>query len=254
MYYRDEEHFKSLCGYVIDDVWYPRVTKIIDIKSKPALYRYYAETANFAMSESFKQKSATEGTKVHEAAEKILLGEVPDSIDPDITPSIKAFKEFLGTKNIQSAPELVERRIVNYDARYAGTIDAVAFIDGKMGVLDIKTSQDIYRDYNLQTAAYVEALKPEFKDIQTRWILRIDQKQNCARCGATRRTKGGREKIKTPWNNRAAKDCPHEWAEMKGEVELREFPYWHDDFEAFLGAKKLWEWENIDWLKRVEYL
>jgi len=37
-------------------------------------------------------------------------------------------------------------------------------------------------------------------------------------------------------------------------VELKEFPYWQTDFEAFLGAKRLWEWENEEWLRRIEYL
>ena len=48
--------------------------------------------------------------------------------------------------------------------------------------------------------------------------------------------------------------CAHEWGPMQGKIELREFPYWQEDFEAFLGAKKLWEWENVDWLKKVGYL
>ena len=50
------------------------------------------------------------------------------------------------------------------------------------------------------------------------------------------------------------KTCEHVWGEIEGHVELREFPYWQEDFEAFLGAKKLWEWENVDWLKKVGYL
>ena len=118
--------------------------------------------------------------------------------------------------------------------------------------MDIKTSQGIYRDYNLQTAAYMDSLKHEFT-LQNRWILRIDQIQYCNRCRATRRTKGGREKIK----NNGRTPCPngeHDWGPVTGVIELKEFPLWEDDFQAFLGAKKLWEWENEYWLKRVGYL
>lgn len=253
MYYRDIEHFKSDNGYVIDDIWYPRVTKIVNIKAKPALYRFYAEAGNFSAGEAVKQKSATEGTQIHNAVEKILVGESP-AIEPNIVPAIMAFKSFIAEKNIQVDPAYVEKRVVHYDHRYAGTIDALALIDGKFGILDIKTSQAIYRDYNLQTSAYVEALRNELRDLQTRWILRVDQIQHCVRCGASLRTKGGREKIKIQWNNAQMKNCPHQWSEMRGDIELQEFPYWHDDFEAFIGAKKLWEWENIDWLKEVGYL
>lgn len=251
--YKDIENFKEENGYTIDDVWYPRVTKVISIKAKPALLYFYGEADSFKAAQGISQKSAAEGTMVHEAAEAILLGKNPE-IDPAIAPAIAAFREFLDKKNVQTSPELVERRIINYDHRYAGTIDAMALIDGKFGVLDIKTSQAIYRDYNLQTSAYMDALKNEFENLQTRWILKIDQIQTCLRCGAVKRVKGGREKIKTQWGNSIMKNCAHDWSEIKGDVEFREFPYWQDDFSAFLGAKKLWEWENDYWLKKIGYL
>ena len=46
----------------------------------------------------------------------------------------------------------------------------------------------------------------------------------------------------------------HEWSEVKGIIELKEFPFWRDDYGAFLAAKKLWEWENDHWLKQAGYL
>lgn len=250
-YYSKIEDFKEACGYTIDEIWYPRVTKIVSIKAKPALLRFYAEAASFKAAQSVTEKSAEEGTLVHEVSQAILLGQNPE-VDPSIRPAIDAFREFLIEKNIQTAPEYIERRIVHYDQRYAGTIDALALIDGQFGVMDIKTSQAIYRDYNLQTAAYMDALKHEF-NLQNRWILRIDQIQSCNRCRATRRTKGGREKIKK--NGGSA--CPqeeHDWGPMRGQVELQEFPFWEQDFQAFLAAKRLWEWENDYWLKKVGYL
>lgn len=261
--YATPDGFKAANGYVIDGVWYPRVTRIVAIKAKPALYRYYGEAGNFKTAQEVSQKSAEEGAKVHEAAEAILLGQTP-TIDEKIRPAIEAFIRFLAEQNIQTSSAYVERRILHRGHRYAGTIDALALIAGKFGVLDIKTSQGIYRDYNLQTAAYMEALRDEFRNLQTRWILRIDQVQICKRCGATLRTKGGREKIKFPRSsnsssnsNRQTSTCPigcHDWGETKGEVELQEFPYWQNDFEAFLAAKRLWEWENEWWLKKIGYL
>ncbi len=250
-----DKGFKGQNGYVIDGIWYPRVTSILSIKAKPALYRFYAELKDYAEGESIKKISAEEGTLVHEAAEAIFKGEQP-VVDPKIAPAIKAFNEFLEKTKIQVDPEHIEKQIVNYNERYAGTIDSLALIDGKFGVLDVKTSQAVYRDYNLQTSAYMAALQDTFKNLQTRWILRIDQAQTCLRCGATRRTKGGREKIKVPRNGGSKVMCPfgeHEWSDMTGIVELQEFPYWYDDFHAFLGAKKLWEWENEYWLKKIGY-
>jgi hypothetical protein len=254
-FYNSPEKFMEENGYVIDGVWYPRVTKIVSIKSKPALYYFYAEAPDFKSSQEITKESAREGTLIHNTVEAILLGQNPE-IDPSILPAINSFLKFLEEKNIQVSPELIERRIVNYNHRYAGTVDALALIDGKFGVLDIKTSQSIYRDYNLQTAAYMDALKDEFKNLQTRWILKIDQVQKCNICGATRRLKGGREKIRLPKNGNGMNNDNHihQWSELYGDIEIQEFPYWQNDFEAFLGAKKLWEWENEYWLKKIGYL
>lgn len=257
MYYSNLDDFKGLSGYEIDGAWYPRVTKIIEIKAKPALYRFYAEMNNFNEGEAVKRQSATEGTLIHETIERILVGQSP-AIDSNIAPAVEAFLRLKENKNIQVDEQFVEKQIVNFDERYAGTVDALALIDGKFGVLDIKTSQAIYRDYNLQTSAYMAAIQNEHKNIQTRWILRIDQIRTCLKCGATHRQKGGREKIKLPWINggysEKSKNCEHQWSELKGDIELKEFPYWQEDFKAFLGAKRLWEWENDYWLRQIGYL
>lgn len=255
MYYSNLEHFKGLSGYEIDGVWYPRVTKIVEIKAKPALYKFYAELNNFAEGESIKEKSASEGTLIHETAEKIFIGESPE-IDPSVAPSIEALLKFIEQKNIQIDPEYVEKQLINYEDRYAGTLDALALIDGKFGVLDIKTSQAIYRDYNLQTSAYVAALYNNFNNLQTRWILRIDQNRICLKCGAILRSKGGRDKIRAPKmkNSVNHEKCEHQWSELRGEIELKEFPYWQEDYKAFLAAKRLWEWEHDYWLKQAGYL
>ncbi|OGY64408.1 MAG: hypothetical protein A3I89_03175 [Candidatus Harrisonbacteria bacterium RIFCSPLOWO2_02_FULL_41_11] len=250
--FKNEESFKELCGYDIDGHWYPRVTKIIDIKSKPALYWFYGEAASYKAAKQITETSAKEGTLIHEISEKIMVGENPE-VPETIKPAITAFWEFMNSRNIHVDKELVEKRIFNPQHKYAGTIDALALIDGKFGVLDIKTSQAIYRDYNLQTSAYIEALLTELPSLETRWILRIDQIKKCFSCGSTMRPKGGRNKVRRG----KSVPCPaeeHQWSDLTGVVELQEFPFWKDDFEAFLGAKKLWEWENAYWLKKIGYL
>lgn len=248
-----KEEFKEKSGYEIDGVWYPRVTKIVEIKAKPALYRFYAKMENFESAERMKEISAQEGTLVHDTIEKIITGRSYD-IDDRITPSVRAFLRFLEENEISVDPRHVEMRLVNKDERYAGTLDAIAMIEGKIGVLDIKTSQEIYRDYNLQTSAYIAAMKPVIPEIETRWILRVDQVQKCLRCGALLRKKGGRISVKTEFGNKTMWRCRHEWGPVEGIVELREFPEWEDDYRAFLGAKKLWEWENRDVLLKIGYL
>ncbi len=251
--FKDLNDFKDQCGYTINDLWYPRVTKIVGIKAKPALYYYYGEAKSYQAAKTATERSAEEGTAIHEAIEGLLLGKKSD-VSPAVAPAVTAFLEFSEKNNIRTTADCVERRIVNTTHRYAGTIDAIATIGGKLGVLDIKTSQAIYRDYCLQTSAYMDALKDEFENLETRWILRIDQVQTCRKCAGRKRTKGGNEKIKVDWRNPYARNCEHEWSDMKGEVELQEFPYWQEDFQGFLGAKKLWEWENDNWLKKLGYV
>ncbi|MDP2695892.1 MAG: hypothetical protein Q8O87_01410 [bacterium] len=259
MYYSTPEQFKEQCGYDINGFWYPRVTKIIGVKSKPALYRYYASATSFAAAEAQTKKSAEEGTLVHETVQDILLGKQRD-IDESIAPAVNSCIEFIDRNNIQVDPQSIEKRIMNLDHSYAGTIDAMALIGGKFGVMDIKTSMDFYRDYNLQTAAYMDALTkdPSVVDPQTRWILRVDQIKTCPKCKSTLRPKGGREKIRKPYPSiRGLKVCPedqHEWGPLTGVTAIKEDPYWKEDFEAFLAAKKLWEWDNEYWLKKIGYL
>lgn len=246
------EKFKEANGYIINDVWYPRVTRIVSIKAKPGLEKFYKEVGGLETGEIISSRSAVEGAMVHEAVEALLLGQ-DVAVPPVVSASVTAFREFSAATHIHTIPEYVERKVWHDTHRYAGTVDVLAEINGKFGVLDIKTSQSIYRDYHLQTAAYLHALKGAFPSIETRWILRIDQIQLCRRCRATRRVKGGREKIRDNYSSHGV--CPdHEWSELQGQVEFQEFPLWEGDFEAFLGAKRLWEWEHHDMLRHIRYL
>ena len=97
MMYYSLEHFKGLAGYDINGVWYPRVTKIVEIKAKPQLYKFYAEMSNFNEGEAVKKQSADEGTKIHETVEQILIGQIPE-IDLKIKPAIDSFRQFLEQK------------------------------------------------------------------------------------------------------------------------------------------------------------
>lgn len=265
MWYQNETEFKAQNGYDVDNGWYPRVTKILEIKSKPALENFFKEMESYARADEVKNKSAAEGSLMHETIQNLLTGE-PKYIPAEVEPGVAAFRKFNEDKKIEFHPEFVERRIWSSRHRYAGTLDALAWIDGKFGVLDIKTSTGFYPEYNLQTAAYMTALQ-EFeikralalpRDIETRWILRIDQHRICVRCRATLREKGGRSKIRSAGGKLAARtmcsEHEHEWGAQEGDVELKEFPFVYKDMKAFVAAKILWEWEHDYWLKKIGYV
>ena len=246
MYFSNISGFKSMNGYEIDGVWYPRVTAIVGIKAKPALYKFYADQESFKAAESVKNISAEEGSLLHDTIEGILKGEKAVIPDP-IKPAVEAFLNFLGKNKV--VPIKIEERLVSKKHKYAGTMDMLAELNGRLGVVDIKTSYAIYRDYNIQTSAYVEALKEDsnLPDL-TRWILRVDQAKACLKCPAKLRIKGGGIKIRGE-----KRKCEHEWGPLTGEVELRELTDFNSDIKAFLAAKTLWEWENEYWLRQVRY-
>jgi len=243
-FYKTLNDFQSENGYDVEGAWYPRVTSILSIKSKPALYAYYASMPNFRAATVATNRSAEEGTAVHAAVEAILKGqEVP--VPPAIQPTITAFKEFYGNNLI--TPLKIEERIISKKYGYAGTLDILAEVNGVVGVLDIKTSQSVYRDYGMQTAAYVQALSedPNMPPL-TSWVLRLDQNAKCVRCPAVMRQKGGNVKIK---NDRIP--CLHEWHDVKGEYEFKEVDGYESNIKAFLAAKSLWEWEHEYWLQKI---
>lgn len=244
MFYADLKHFKAKTGYEIDGVWYPRVTSIVSIKAKPALYKFYADQGNFSMAESIKSKSADEGTLIHETIEAILIGKsvaVPHSIQP----AINAFIEFKEKNEI--IPMKIEERVMSKKNWFAGTVDVIGKLNGRLGILDIKTSYSIYRDYGLQTAAYVEAVRENNIFPTTRWVLRIDQAKTCLKCGAKMREKGGNIKIRG-----GTSDCKHNFGETVGEIELKELDDFETDLKAFLACLDLWVWEHDYWVKKIK--
>jgi len=96
-------------------------------------------------------------------------------LHPQQYPSIDAFKKWRKEFN----PEWIdsERKIYCDKYKYAGTVDAVAKINGRVCVIDFKTSKKIYKPYHLQVTAYAQAIKRI--DGLGRWplgmILRLDK-------------------------------------------------------------------------------
>jgi hypothetical protein len=253
------EEFKKKHGYLIDGVWYPRVTSIVEIKSKPALYYFYAAAENFASAENKKKEAAYEGTIVHEILEAIVRGK--EIVVPyEYIGFKKGFENFLKNYNLITKAEWIEKRIKHSHYRYSGTFDILAEINGVFSLIDIKTAAEIYDDYRLQTSAYFFALNDEPilldknrkiflpKPVEKRYILRINQIQECELCGLKKiirkmgdKTKGGDE------------NCPHRFGEIKDEWEFKEFDNPEEDFRGFLACKELWEWEHRDKLKEIGY-
>lgn len=236
------DFFKQKYGYEIEGMWMPRVTAVTSLVSRSNFFAL-SRIGGF-------QASADWGTLVHSAIEHFLKGE-KIAVDSRIAPSMEIFKKWQKEHclEIENLEEHIEKRVFDTEKYYAGTIDLVAKVEGRRGIIDLKTGTAIREEHSLQTAAYFSAYnKSQAKAniCETRWILRVDQYAECKGCFAKKRAKGGKERVAegNPF-------CNHQWSAIKGEIECKELTNHEHDTEAFLSAKELWEWYNKDWLSRI---
>jgi len=247
-YSEEGSNFAKKNGYIVNGIWLPRVTSILEIVAKPGLLRYYAQHKNFMAAQESLVKAASRGKKIHDACENILLNKKNLKFDDDIKETMDKFREWVEKKNIEVIE--IETRVFDREKYFfAGTMDILAKVDNELGIIDIKTGSSIYNGYSLQTAAYLNAYNQGRKQqlqAQKRWILRLDQYEKCVHCGAKSREREGEKRI-----TGGKKYCKHEFQPKSADLEFKEQKNFAHDFEAFLHAKELWEWENKGSLRRI---
>jgi len=120
------------------------------------------------------------GEAVHawcEQAIKFKLGEgtmpsLPDN--PIVRESIENFRDWTKENDVKWLSS--EEKIYNRKYKYAGTVDAVAEVNGDFGVIDFKTSKRLYDEYDLQVSAYGETVEDIYgRDCESSWLLRFDK-------------------------------------------------------------------------------
>ena len=185
--------------YYIDEIFFPSVTTILNILDKPALI-YWASniTADFILNnldeiknseidcrrifslakkehQSVKEKAADVGTRTHLLIEKFLKGQsYEDLIDEETFKPFNAFKSWLEIRKFTLIDG--ERIVWSKKYRVAGTVDVVGNIDGKVYLLDLKTSKAIYPEMLLQISAYRKMYEEVTNTkIQKLAILRLDK-------------------------------------------------------------------------------
>ena len=90
---------------------------------------------------------------------------------------VEAFRDWAVGKNINwiSTDQKIYYHSDVVSERFAGTVDAVAEINGKEYVIDFKTSKKIYKPYHLQVAAYAKAIGKMYDTKPWGLILRLDK-------------------------------------------------------------------------------
>lgn len=239
------EDFKRKYGHEEAGFWYPRVTAICEIIAKPGMEKWLADSGSYDLMKQKRRKVLDWGSAIDRAIKKIFKGESPE-INPIINPSIDAFLDWL--KKYKVVFVAADRKVVSKKHFYAGTTDIVAEIGGSFGILDIKTSSNFWDEHFIQTAAYCQAFnEEELKRVKTHWILRVDQYQECQKCGAKKREKAGQDDIKGSNHN----SCTHDWSQFTGVCELKEAAEHETYIKMFLHAKKLWELSNRRFLSKI---
>ena len=99
-----------------------------------------------------RDKAATLGSAVHEAAEAYILGTPHVPSDPAVLPYLAQFHRFVEAEQ----PEYLAAECTVYHRAcgYAGTLDAIVRLRGKTWIMDYKTGAGVYPEAALQLAAY----------------------------------------------------------------------------------------------------
>jgi genome maintenance exonuclease 1 len=138
---------------------YPSITTVTGLLNKQAIIewrkRVGEEEAN-----RISNKAARRGTRIHSLCEDFLRNEevVPDMFDHELWKTIKP--ELIRIDNIHA----LETPLYSDHLQVAGTVDCIAEYDGKLSVIDFKTSsrvknRDDIHNYFMQCAAYAVAFE-----------------------------------------------------------------------------------------------
>tara|TARA_R110000824_G_scaffold381515_1_gene574289 strand:- start:45 stop:827 length:783 start_codon:yes stop_codon:yes gene_type:complete len=129
---------------------------------------------------SISNEALNTGTAVHKWIEdairwKMGEGEAPELPDDEAALNcIEAFREWAKENEVKWLA--IEQKVYSKKYNYAGTVDAVAEVNGELTVIDFKTSAKIYKQYHLQVAAYAQAITEMYgKDVEKGLILRLDK-------------------------------------------------------------------------------
>lgn len=194
--------------------WLPSVTTVLGAIAKPALERWsqsqaqrltedvsadlalelgrcapisrsaFIRTLQSRLREARKlerddRSSAREiGTQLHALIDWAAKGRV--GARPVATPAAEcAFRSFESwAVSVRLEPVLSEHVVYSRRYSYAGTLDLVARVNGKLSLVDFKTSAALYPEYDLQATAYRVALREQRHIVRDALIVRLPKAEN----------------------------------------------------------------------------
>lgn len=206
------------------DWYYPSTTYILDCYPKGKRFDHWLKTKTKLEAEKIQQEAKDKGSKIHHAIYDLLNGEEvafdqfywtegkrrEEPLTEDEWDAIISFRKWFENTDV----EILESEWTTYSRKhnFAGTVDSIAKVDGKVTVLDWKTGNGIYDNYWLQVAAYMRALRENGKYNPTQTaILRVGTRHKNG--FEPLKTKGWQESQK---NFTLFKDIQDIWRDKKG--------------------------------------
>lgn len=210
---------------------YLSVTSALGVINKPQLAYWYGQQVYYAVAAnpSLDEKAALaapyktsndakeRGSTIHTIIEAFKSTEKHiENIPAHIQPYAFAFYDFMRDHN----PTMIaqEKTVFNDTHRIAGTLDIYCKIGETEMIVDVKTGKDIYQEAGLQLSAYAQMLRSEGKPVKSIAVLLLET--------GTDGKPTGKYKFQTMT----------------------------EDFDAFLAAKKLYEYVNRERLIKLGYL
>jgi len=212
---RTQDHFyysKASKLYV------PSVTKILDIIAKGEFFNAWLKKQG-ANADKLLTEAGDFGTNVHNMLEAIGRG-ITINLDCLKPKERRCVEAFIAWKDAKVA-RFIETEHEVCTPTYGGTMDALVELkDGRVALLDYKTSKYIYDTYDLQVASYVKAYELNTgKKVDTGFILRFEKQDD-----------------------------------NKIDMEEKEVLNISESFELFECARRLWVWKHKDKLDKANSL
>ena len=152
-----------------------------------AFYKWLADKG-WNEAEALKSSAGNKGSKIHQAIEDLLKGKEvkmdekflnketlqEEELTVDEYEAIMSFVDWYNETN----PEIVgtEQVVFNDEYGYAGTVDLICRIGDQLYIIDFKTGQSIWPEYELQISAYKHAVNLS-EDIKLA-ILQVGYRKN----------------------------------------------------------------------------
>jgi hypothetical protein len=160
--------------YNIDNVKVPSVTTILTILSKPRLISW-ANRQGFLKKnvDETLDESANRGILVHSLIENYLMKPSNEPILIQDQFVYNALLNFIEWRSVNSINPILQEASFS-SKNFGGTLDLYCELNGKLTLMDFKTSKDIYLSHFIQLSGYILLLEENGYKVEQAGILLVN--------------------------------------------------------------------------------